>query len=381
MEKFAILALVTGQASAQPSILGRSLVEHLVTGLERSGVRRFLLVGDLPATDAARLVDLIKSKGLGASYHRTLAELDAVLPVEARLVLVAADAWISAETLAFVQQFDKAVLVTEHSGWERLDRDHFWGGVATFGRRAVSDGADLPESWDVASTLLRQLTQDGARRIDSEQASSHAMPVRVANEEGARQIERAAVGGSPSAHWFDRLVTAPIARGVLLLMRRKPAARWPLLHLPLAAALLAAVGGAMGSITWGALAAIMALAGDRALERIDPDRRDHRAVPWRSAAGLGLVAAAGFLLSRRADISIIACAVLVLSAALCADRRFDGRWDMIVPILPVVALILLIASLLAGPMAIGVTSLACLAALVAERWISHRRKRTALKPN
>ena len=212
MEKFAILSLTAEQAAAPASVFGRPLVDHLVSGLERTGVRRFLLTGDTPATDAARIVDRIKARGFGASYHRSLAELDALLPAEARLILVAGDAWILPETLDRLQQYDKAVLVTDGRGWERLDRDHFWAGAAVFPRRSVSAGADLPESWDVASTLLRQLTQDGARRIDIGEENELRAPVRIDSSEIARRVEGSALGAGASGHWLDRLLTQTFRR-------------------------------------------------------------------------------------------------------------------------------------------------------------------------
>ena len=381
MEKFAILSLTAEQASAPASVFGRSLTDHLVAGLVRTGVRRFLLTGDISATDAARIVDRIKARGFGASFHRSLAELDALLPAEARLTLVAGDAWIAPETFEKLQQYDRAVLVTNGRGWERLDRDHFWAGAAVFGRRGVSSGADLPDSWDVASTLLRQLAQDGARRIDIDHEADLPVPVRVDSADTARRIEGAALGAGASSHWFDRLLTRPIASGFLKLVRRRPQLRAPLSYLPIGAGMIAAVAGSYGSIVGAAAASFAALLAERALVRIDPDRRERTAPDWRSSTTFALIAIAMLLLSRRIDLTFVKCAILVLTTGLCASHRSTRPWPMIVPILPVSALLLLIAALPLGAKAVGVTSLIGLASLAAERWVRSRRDGTALKPN
>ena len=381
MEKFAILSLVADQANARATMFGRSLIDHLIFGLERSGVRRFLLTGDVPATEAARLVDRIKAKGLGASFHRSLGELDAVLPAEARLVLVAGDAWIAPEAFGQLLQYDKAVLVTAGRGWERIDRDHFWAGAAVCGRRGVSAGADLPDSWDIVSTLLRQLAQDGARRIDVDTDDKLPAPVRVDSEEIARRTERMALSRNEAPHWLDRFVTHPIASGLLGFVRKQIRWRKPLGWLPVAVGLLGTIAGYLGAVAGVGAAALAALVLERALRRIDPDWHPGEAAEWRSGFTFALVGASLLLLSRRGDIGWIPCAALLLSAAVCATADLDDRWRAIVPNLPVTALILLVLSLALGPMAIDYTVLACLATLTAERWASFRARRTALKRN
>ncbi|WP_420605321.1 hypothetical protein [Novosphingopyxis sp.] len=381
MEKFAILSVTADQTGVPTAIFGQSPVNHLVTGLERSGIRRFLLTGDIPATDAARIVDQIKARSFGASYHRSLAELDALLPAEARLMLVAGDAWITPEIFDRLQQYDKAVLVTKGRGWERLDRDHFWAGAAMFGRRGVSAGADLPESWDIASTLLRQLTQDGARRIDVDEERDLPAPIRIDTGETARRIETTALGAGASGHWLDRLLTRPIAGALLALVRRRPQLRAPLSFVPIVGATMVAMAGFFGSIAGASAVAVTALMAERALAKLHPDRHDGDAPDWRSIATFALLAAGTMLLSRRADIALVECAILVLSAGLCAIRAPARPWNMIVPLLPVTALFLLIASFPFGAKAIGITSLFCLTTLAAERLAIARRKRTDLKPN
>ena len=381
MEKFALLSLVADQENMRAAMFGRPLTDHLVAALERCGVRRFLLTGDVPATQAARQVDRIKAKGLGASFHRSLSELDAVLPAEARLVLVAGDAWITAAALENLLHYDKAVLVTEDRGWERIDRDHFWAGAAVCGRRGVSAGADLPESWDVVSTLLRQLAQDGARRIDVDSDEKLSAPVRVDSEEIARRTERAALSRNGSVHWLDRFVTHPIATAVLGFIRRKPRWSGPLGWLPVGLGVLGVIAGYFGAVVGVGIAALIALVFERALRRIDPEWQPGEAAEWRGGVTFALLAFSVLSLSRRDDIGWIACTVLLLSAAVCASTDFDDRWRAIVPNLPVTALILLVLALALGPLAIDYTVLLCLASLAAERWASFRTRRTGLKRN
>ncbi len=381
MEKFAILSVSPQQSAGPASVFGRPVIDHLVAGLERSGLRRFLITGDMPATDAARIVDRIKARGLGASYHRSLAELDALLPAEARLILVAGDAWLSSEAIARLQQYDKAVLVTERRGWERLDRDHHWAGAAVFARRSVSASADLPDSWDVASTLLRQLAQDGARRVAVDEHEDFTAPVRIDSAEIAQKVEREALGAGGSGHWFDRLVTRPIAGLLLTFMRSRPQYRNPLTYVPVAVAALAAIAASLGSLRGSIAIILLALVLERTLAKIDPDSSEGSMPSWRSVATFSLSAIAVILLSRQDGLGLIECTTVILAAALCASSRPVRPWDMIVPVPPVTALILLFLSFALGIKAVAITSLVCLAALVAERWTDSRARRTGLKRN
>lgn len=381
MEKFAILSVSPQQSAGSASVFGRPVIDHLVAGLERSGVRRFLITGDMPATDAARIVDRIKVRGLGASYHRSLAELDALLPAEARLILVAGDAWLSPEAIARLQQYEKAVLVTERHGWERLDRDHHWAGAAVFARRSVSASADLPDSWDVASTLLRQLAQDGARRVEVDENEDFDAPVRIDSGEMAQKVEREALGAGGSGHWFDRLLTRPIAGLLLTLMRSRPQFRAPLTYLPVALAALSAIAASLGFLRGSIAIALVALVLERTLTRIDPNRREGSTLSWRSVATFSLTVIAVILLSRQDGLGLIESATLALAAGLCASSKPARPWNMIVPVPPVTASILLILSFALGVKAVAITSLVCLAALVGERWADSRAGGTGLKRN
>ncbi len=372
MEKFALLTLTAGQAARPDVVFGRSVLDHQIALLERSGVRRFLLTGDMSATDAARIVDRIKGRGDGASFHRSLLELDALLPAEARMIMLAGDAWLAPDTIDLLLQYDKAVLVTAAAGWERIDRDHHWAGVAVFGRRAVSASADLPEGWDVASTLLRQLAQDGARRIDAGGPGEPPAPRRVDTPDAARLIERQAVTTRASSHWIDRLLTRPLTGLLLKLVTARPPLRAAIGYIPLALTILAAIGGSLGAIAAAAAAALLALLTDRALRRIDPDFQHGAAPDWRWTGMLVLLVATVFVLARRPDITVIDCGLLVLSAGLCHAERFGPAWINAQFLLPVTALALLILSLTAGALALPITSLLCLTSLSAWRWARHR---------
>lgn len=63
----------------------------------------------------------------------------------------------------------------EHQAFERVDAAHRWAGVAIVDQHSLGSTAAMLGDWDLQSTLLRRVIQDGARRVLAGDAGGGAL--------------------------------------------------------------------------------------------------------------------------------------------------------------------------------------------------------------
>lgn len=321
---------------------GTSVIEHQARRLLAAGVAQIVVIGREASPALLGALHRIGRRGVAVDAVRSLAEAAERLHPLAR-VLVLADGLVTTDAavalLAGGGAGDALLVVASEAAppsLERIGGARAWAGIARLEARRVGEAARLPADYDPQSTLLRVAEQARAAHV--------ALPL-AAVEEGhgverdaaalARRSRRMLAAMAGERHqWFDRFVTAPLAR---LAMPRLVAAEVP-------TAVVAAVAGAIGlgglAMLWGGapragialtlVATLMApfvvaLAGLR-----DEDRLARGA----GAAQALLPAAAVLLLGRgvgaaMADGGPPVTALALVAAAALARRAADGehrRW-------------------------------------------------------
>lgn len=309
--------LVIAAGAAQLLIAVARLTPELIGAVNRIGAR-------VP-------VDIVRSAREAAEKVHPLAR-----------IIVVADGLVTTEPILglLAGEGDDALLVTSEGdalpGFERVDANTAWAGLARIEARRLDDVARFPSDYDFQSTLLRVLAQGRAVRI--------ALPASAAREghgiqrdsralaDRSRAVLSSIVTARPS--WFDRIVLAPLARWTLppLVARAVPSAGVAAgggivsvaglaalaLDLPVTGLALATIGG-IGSALSGVLA------------RLRGEDRLAGVVGW--AIG-GVATLAALLLGRNASIEAMTATgwtlaiVLVATGALVerAARRGRSRW-------------------------------------------------------
>ncbi|HVI98758.1 MAG TPA: hypothetical protein VM657_06805 [Sphingomonas sp.] len=211
---------------------GGTLLEYQARLLIAAGAAQLLvavtrltpeLIGAVNRIGGRVPVDVVRSATEAADKAHPLAR-----------IIVVADGLVSTNAIVdmLADEGDDALLVTSQGdalpGFERVDANSAWAGLARIGARRLDDVARFPADYDFQSTLLRVLAQGRTLRI--------ALPASAAREgHGIQRDSRALADRSRAVlssivtsrpGWFDRLVLAPLARWTLpsLVSRAVPSA-------------------------------------------------------------------------------------------------------------------------------------------------------------
>ena len=145
---------------------GEPLISHQIRILRQFGINHFFIEVDQVPGSLLTACDKARHNGATVELVRSAQELAEKLPQDFGLFTLAegvvADPKLIAEMTGNPAQFVATVDGRdENSGFERMDLNTRWAGIARFNRGTVSSVASLPEGWSIASSLLRQAMQQG----------------------------------------------------------------------------------------------------------------------------------------------------------------------------------------------------------------------------
>ncbi len=178
------------------------------------------------------VIDRLNARGVEARPVRRMGEILACMNENDRLLLVADAVHAAPSQYRQIASATPPALLVAPDGpatmhFERVDATARWGGLALLPYALLAEQAQIPEDWDIGSTLLRSAVQAGARRITidpglferGEIALVHDSATAAAIETRLMQNIRFAGGGTGKA-----LLFAPLTRliGPALLKRNVP---------------------------------------------------------------------------------------------------------------------------------------------------------------
>ncbi|WP_298020518.1 hypothetical protein [uncultured Parasphingopyxis sp.] len=231
---------------------GRTLLEYQVRRAIGAGARHAVILVERVPAALNEALDRLRRDGIAVEIARTPADAaDRFHPEEA--IILVADGLIAAPPCfeALAAQRPPAVLVVpdipENAGFERVDSQWRWAGLALTDANMLSETAAMLGDWDLQSTLMRRIVQSGPRFVssnnDADAKEGRASIVIADDEAASRRAGRADMlpARTDDASWIERFVLAPAA-GIIapLLIDRPIEPNW----LRLAAVALA-IGGAV----------------------------------------------------------------------------------------------------------------------------------------
>lgn len=267
---------------------GRSLLENQVRRAMTAGASHaVILVERVPAALSAA-IDRLRRDGISVQLARDpMDAADHFHPEES--ILLIADGLVAAPDCfeAMAARASPALLVVadtpENVGFERVDADHRWAGLALTTVDTLSATAAMLGDWDLQSTLMRRIVQDSPDFLpvdgeagvvlDASEAVLLAEHSDRSKDAGRSMLKR---NSKQAGSWPERFIYAPItARIAPILLDRRVEAVW----LRAAAIVLTLLGA--GALWWGWLwtgVAVLLLAGpfDAIASRINlAQLRDH----------------------------------------------------------------------------------------------------------
>ena len=211
---------------------GVTLIEYQARLLVAAGASQIVILVARLTPELLGAIGRIGKRGIAVDTVRTAAEAAEKLHPLARVLMLADGLTTTADTLgALAREGGDALLVMPEDqatqGYERVGSGMVWAGVARIEPRRLAELAAMPRDYDVQSTLVRLasqaravhvlLPQDAVRGGHGVGHSGAALDARG----------RTVLAGMISGHsgWFERFVTAPLARTLipLLVPRAVPA--------------------------------------------------------------------------------------------------------------------------------------------------------------
>lgn len=317
---------------------GRSLLENQVRRAISAGASHaVILVERVPAAMSAAL-DRLKRDGIAVKLARDpMDAADHFHPEEG--ILLVADGLVAAPDCfeAMAARVSPTLLVVadtpENEGFERVDADHRWAGLALTNVDTLAATAAMLGDWDLQSTLMRRVVQAGADFlpvdgeagvvVDASEAVLMAEHSHKSRDAGRSMLRRNSL---QAGSWPERYAYSAISvRVAPLLLDRRVEAIW----LRIAAIMFTLL--AVGAFWWGWLltgTVLALLAGplDGIAGRIDlAQLRDHEG-GWEVrlikavAQALVILAMGRFALTATGEVAFIALAVTAIALLFLTHR-------------------------------------------------------------
>lgn len=215
--------IIVDDALTTPLVLGRSLTELQIARVVSSGARHVVCLVRQVSTQLLGVADHLRANGLTIDIVRTVGDAaDAIHPDET-VFLVASQVLVSTKTLAtLLDSGVSSVLCVESSPataqFEIIDSTMRWSGYALLDGAALRRVAGMVGDWDVASTLLRHLVQENARRVllSSDQLADAVLTIRSSADAlsaGRKLLSDDIEGGEGlGSTWIGKPVSRFLAR-------------------------------------------------------------------------------------------------------------------------------------------------------------------------
>ncbi|GAA0665873.1 hypothetical protein FHT00_000853 [Sphingomonas insulae] len=226
------LLFATHDADDRPAMLtatlpfgGVTLIEYQARLLVAAGASQVVILVSRLTPELLGAINRIDKRGIAVDTVRTAAEATAKLHPLARVLMLADGLTTTDDTLAVLaREGGDALLVMPEDqsagGYERVGGGMVWAGVARLDPRRLGELAAMPRDYDVQSTLVRLASQARAVHVLLPQEAvrgGHGVGhAGAALEARGRTVMAAMISGRNG--WFERFVTAPLARALIPLL-------------------------------------------------------------------------------------------------------------------------------------------------------------------
>lgn len=320
-------------------LVGATLVEHQARQAARAGAAHvIILVERLPAALTAA-IDALRSDGIAVDIARSVGDAADRIHPDERLLVIADGCVVGQAAADRMAAADVPTLLTlsdepGREAFERIDAGSRWAGMALIDGARLRATVGMLGDWDLESTLLRRVVQEGAARLSvfatEEGAMPAGLPIIAESAAALADLEKHLVAGSrrQARSWPGRYLFAPLEEpAVRLLLTRFPKPEWVA---AIAAGLAAAAAPlALQGWYWAALVVLLlsgpvAASADRlAAVQLATIRRKQLFDVVRVLGGSGALLALAGDLARQGGWGWQAVAAMILAAMLAfrTERR------------------------------------------------------------
>ena len=195
-------------------LAGRTLLEYQARLAAAAGASSIVvLVERMPASLVAA-VDRLNAERVAVSLARNVEEAADHFEAGDQILVIAGGLFADAASIDLIVSAEGPAILTLAEnigldGFERIDSASRWGGLAIATGQQLDEVAAMLGDWDLQSTLLRRLVEDGARQLAA--GTGSAAPL-LLMADGARDLDDAerrivASARGTRSDWVERYVT------------------------------------------------------------------------------------------------------------------------------------------------------------------------------
>jgi len=280
-------------------LAGRTLLEYQVRCAAAAAAAPIVVVVERVPQALQDAFERLRLDGIGVFPVSDVHEAVSRFEAGSMILLIGDGIAPGAELVVALAEEPEAAVATVpddemHEGFERIDGEARWAGVAVVDARTLGSTAAMLGEWDLQSTLLRRTLQDGALRVPVSPGASEPLLVEHAGQ--LEDFQRRLVAGSREARrdWASRYVLPPVEEfATEQLMETKVRPGW-LIWAALGLTLAAAVAFTRGWLGAGLGLLVLSSPLDIIASRLATLRL--RPLPTRMMSRLALWPAAGIAL-------------------------------------------------------------------------------------
>lgn len=180
-------------------LAGRTLLEYQVRCASAAGAAPIVVVVERVPQALQDALERLRLDGVGviavSDIQDAVSRFEAGVPI----LLIGDGIAPTADLVAALCEHGEPAVVTvpddeAHQGYERIDAEARWAGVAMVDQHLLGSTAAMLGDWDLQSTVLRRAIQEGAARLPV--GLDTAEPLLAERPEQLEQFQRALITGS-----------------------------------------------------------------------------------------------------------------------------------------------------------------------------------------
>jgi hypothetical protein len=182
-----LLLCLPGETDAAARLLavhhrGKSLLFHQIMHYRSVGADQIMLSVEAVSGSLLALIDELGGRGIHVDIVRSPNEILTKSAPASTCLVAQAEIWFESEIICQVAAAESPLLATveehtENGAFERIDLNNRWAGMALLDFDIFKTTSDLPEDWDLGSSLLRQTLQRNPKMLRIRQSDVMALKI------------------------------------------------------------------------------------------------------------------------------------------------------------------------------------------------------------
>lgn len=243
-----------------------NILDKQVASVLNMGAEKVILLSPTMNAGLLRYVDALKARNIDAEIVRDAGDLAQYASRQDDMLFLADGVFLGEKIeVSLTARRDELIYVVAnadiYSGFERIDLNHRWLGIALFAAARLDEIARIPEDWDIGSALLRTAVQSDCERklvADADMQTGAAPQLLDAGASASYAKRQLGNTHIPAQNFLDRYIVWPLMRKAIPLLWEAPDAKKYTCFAGLSCAVIAL---GLGLIAWPVAALVLLFIG------------------------------------------------------------------------------------------------------------------------